>query len=185
MKQDSLVILKGKATLISEASQTTFVPNKHYRCIELTEGGVSQFLVYGVVFDKDAFDSLFFNLYDLVTEQWSNNGLLPMMKPLSKAKFIDVLDVHTYGRGKNKLFIGFVGDTLNGLFAFQPLFSGDSKSKYLTHAYKMYQDFLNGNMTDIDEEMIQRGNSGVPLSFGDIYFKKEWNANNEKNEIYC
>jgi len=40
-------------------------------------------------------------------------------------------------------------------------------------------------MTDIDEEMIQRGNSGVPLSFGDIYFKKEWNANNEKNEIYC
>ena len=52
-------------------------------------------------------------------------------------------------------------------------------------AYEMYKDTVNGDMTHFDDEMLQRGNSGIPLCFGDIYFRKEWNPNNEKNEIYC
>ena len=185
MKKDSLVILKGKTTLISEGTQTTFEPNKHYRCIELTEGKVSQFLVYGVVFDKDAFDSLFVNLHDVIMVQWAENGLLVDGKKISKKAFVELLDLHTYGRGKSKLFIGFVGSKMDGLFVFQPLFRGDTKAKYLTNAYDMYKRVLDGDMTDIDEEILQRGNSGIPLSFGDIYFRKQYNPTNEKNLIYC
>lgn len=185
MDSKSLVILKGKATLISESTQTTFIPNKHYRCIEITEGKRSEYLVYGVVFSKEAFETLFVYAHDVIMEQWSNNGLLPMMKPLSKKAFVEVLDLHQYGKGKSKLFIGFVGNKMDGLFAFKPLFSGDTKAKFLAHAYNMYKDVLNGNMQDVDDEMLQRGNSGIPLTFSDIYFRKAYNPNNEKNEIYC
>ena len=182
MNAKCLVTLKGKSTLISESTQTTFKPNKHYRCVEVENG---EMLVYGVCFTKDAFDSLFEYTHDIIIEQWTNNGLLPMCKPLSKKAFSEVCDIHTYGRGKNKLFIGFVGNKMDGLFAFQPLFRGDTKVKFLAHCYKMYQDTLNGNMEHVDDEMLQRGNSGIPLSFGDIYFRNEWNPNNEKREIYC
>jgi hypothetical protein len=181
MNIPTLVILKGKTTLIDESSQTKFIANKHYRCIE-ADGGM---IVYGVWFCMDSFNNMFVNLHDVITEQWSNNGLLPNMKPLSKSKFAEVLDLHQYGKGKKKLFIGFVGNKMDGLFAFQPLSSGETKAKFLAYAYKMYQDVLNGDMTDVDEELIQRGNSGVPITFGDIYFRKEYNPNNEKREIYC
>jgi hypothetical protein len=186
VNKNNLVVLKSKTTtLISEGTQTKFEPNKHYRCIELSEGDYSEFLVYGVVFSKEAFENLFVYLHDVIIDQWSKNGLFPNNKQLSKKAFSEVLDIHTYGRGKGKLFIGFVGNKMDGLFAFQPLFKGDTKAKFLAYAYEMYKDTLNGDMTHVDDEMLQRGNSGIPLSFGDIYFKKEWNPNNEKREIYC
>ena len=108
-----------------------------------------------------------------------------MCKPLLKKEFVEVLDVHKYGKGKNVLWIGFVGSKQATLFAFQCLCAGDTKARFLTQAYEIYNDTLNGNMEHVDEELLQRGNSGIPLSFGDIYFRNSWNPNNEKNEIYC
>lgn len=186
VNKNNLVVLKSRTTtLISEGTQTKFEPNKHYRCLSITENDRTEYLVYGVVFSQEAFESLFEYTYDRMMEEWSENGLLPMNKPLSKKGFVEVLDLHQYGKGKGKLFIGFVGNKMDGLFAFQPLFKGDTKAKFLAYAYEMYKDTLNGDMTHVDDEMLQRGNSGIPLSFGDIYFKKEWNPNNEKREIYC
>jgi len=176
-----LVILKGKATLINEASQTTFIPNKHYRCMEMGKG----FIVYGVWFSKDAFNELFDNLHDVMMEQWSENGLLPMMKPLSKSAFVEVLDIHQYGKGKNKYWTGFVGNKMNGIWAFDVLCQGETKARFLKQAYSMYQDALNGDMTDIDDCMLQRGNSGLPFVHSEIYFRKPYNPDNIKNEIYC
>ena len=186
MNAKSLVTLRSKTTtLISEGTQTTFVPNKHYRCIEMSEGDYSEFLVYGVVFSKEVFESLFVYTHDIIIEQWLENGLLVDNKPLSKKAFVERLDVHQYGRGKGKLFIGFVGNKMDGLFAFQPLCSGDTKARFISQAYNMYKDTVNGNMVHIDDEMLQRGNSGIPLSFGDIYFREPYNPDNIKNEIYC
>jgi len=186
MDAKSLVTLRSKTTtLISEGTQTTFIPNKHYRCIEMKEGDYSEFLVYGVVFSKEAFESLFVYTHDIIIEQWLENGLLIDNKPLSKKAFIEVLDIHQYGKGKNKQWIGFVGNKIDGLFAFQCLCKGDTKARFISQAYQMYKDTLEGNMEHIDSELLQRGNSGVPLTFGDIYFRTPYNPDNKKNEIYC
>ena len=186
VNKDNLVVLKSRTTsLISEGTQTTFIPNKHYRCLSITENDRTEYLVYGVVFSKEAFESLFEFLHDRMMNEWSENGLLPMMKPLSKSAFVEVLDVHQYGKGKNKYWIGFAGNKMDGLWAFQCLCQGDTKARFLKQAYEMYQSALNGDMEDIDDELLQRGNSGIPLSFGDIYFRKPYNPDNIKNEIYC
>jgi hypothetical protein len=182
MDAKSLVTLKSrKISLVDESSQTKFIPNEHYRCME-SEGG---YIVYGVFFDKGTFDNMFEFLHDRMLSEWSENGLLPNMKPLSKSKFIEVVDVHQYGKGKNKLWIGLVGTKMSGLWAFQCLCKGDTKVRFLSQAYEMYQTALNGDMEDIDDELLQRGNSGIPISFGDIYFKKEWSSETDKREIYC
>jgi hypothetical protein len=177
-----LAILKGKSTLICESSQTTFEPNKHYRSIE-HDGGV---IVYGVWFSMVAFNDLFVNLHDVMMEQWSENGLLPMMKPLSKSAFVEVLDVHQYGKGKKKYWTGFVGSKMNGLWAFDVLCQGDTKARFLKQAYAMYQRALDGDMEDIDDCMLQRGNSGLPFVHSEIYFRKAYNPENKPKEIiYC
>ena len=183
MKKENLVILKGKSTLISQCG-TRIEPNKNYRCIEVSDETHSEFLVYGIVFDEKEFKELFVYLHDVIMDEWSEIGLLPHMKPLSKKAFSEVLDIHQYGKGQGKLWIGFVGSRVNKLYAFQCLCSGDTKARFLGQAYEMYKSALNGDMDDFDDELLQRGNSGIPLSFGDIYFRKEYNPDNIKNEIY-
>ena len=186
MNAKSLVTLRSKTTtLISEGTQTKFEPNKHYRCIEMKEGDYSEFLVYGVVFSKEAFENLFEFLHDRMMNEWSENGLLPNMKPLSKAKFIEVLDVHQYGKGKGKYWTGFVGNKMDGLWAFDVLCQGETKARFLSQAYAMYQRALDGDMQDIDDCLLQRGNSGLPMVHSEIYFRKPYNPDNIKNEIYC
>jgi hypothetical protein len=170
MKKENLVVLKGKTAFVDEATQTTFKPNEHYRCSVMFD----EYIVYGVPFDKGTFNNMFEPLHNRMMEEWSENGLLPNMKPLSKSAFINLIDIHTYGRGKNKLFVGYVGNKQDGLWAFHPYFKGDTKARFINNAYAMYQDALNGKMDDIDDNMLQRGNSGYPLQYADIYFKKEY-----------
>ena len=182
MNAKNLVTLKSrKISLVDESSQTKFVPNKHYRCIE-ADGG---YIVYGVWFSKGAFNNMFEFLHDRMMDEWSENGLLPMMKPLSKSAFVEVLDVHQYGKGKKKYWMAFAGHKMQGIWAFDCLCQGDTKARFLKQAYAMYQRALNGDMEDIDDCMLQRGNSGTPLAHSEIYFRKVWNPDNIKNEIYC
>lgn len=68
MKKDSLVILKTTEPLILETD--TLRPNKFYRCIELTENGKTEMLVYGCVFDKETFDKNFELAYERVLRDW-------------------------------------------------------------------------------------------------------------------
>ncbi len=182
MNKESLVVLKGKTKVIVERTENSFLPNEKYRAVKQDDNSI---IVFGELLDMETFNNLFETVYDRMIREWIENGLFPMCKPLSKKAFVELLDIHTYGRGQGKLFIGFVGNKMDGLFAFQPLFSGDTKAKFINHCYKMYQDTLNEDMTHVDDELLQRGNSGIPLSFGDIYFRKEYNPHNEKREIYC
>ncbi len=182
MNSKSLVVLKSKKTsLVDESSQTKFIPNIHYRCIESDDG----YIVYGVWLHKGTFDNMFEFLHDRLIREWNENGLLPMMKPLSKAKFVEVLDVHRYGKGKAKYWTGFVGNKMDGLWAFDVLCQGETKARFLSQAYAMYQRALNGDMEDIDDCMLQRGNSGLPMVHSELYFRKPYNPDNIKNEIYC
>ena len=184
MREDNLATLKGNVTLVSQCG-TRIEPKKHYRCIALTEGDETQILVNGIVFDKDAFNELFLYTHDVIMDEMSEIGLLPMMKPLTKTAFVELMDLHQYGKGKRKLYVAFFGDKMNGIIAFYPSFAGDTKARFLKEAYENYQQVLNGNMSLIDSGIVQRGNSGIPIGYGDIYFRKAYNPNNEKNEIYC
>ena len=79
MNAKSLVTLRSKTTtLISEGTQTKFEPNKHYRCIEMKEGDYSEFLVYGVVFSKEAFENLYSNV--AVKSDSSSSTSVPLAK---------------------------------------------------------------------------------------------------------
>jgi len=183
MNKDNLVVLKGKTALVVEGTETRFEPNKHYRAIELDKKTI---LVFGEPFDLDLFNSMFEPLHDRMLREFEALSLLKDNgAPISKKAFTEQMDLHTYGKGKHKLFIGFFGGKMEGIWAFYPAFQGDTKAEFLKEAYSNYEKIILGKMDYIDNDMIQRGNSGIPLSFGDIYFRKEWNPNNEKREIYC
>lgn len=182
MNKENLVVLKGKTTLVVEATETRFEPNKHYRAIELDKETI---LVYGEPFDKATFNNMFEFLHDRMIREFEAKELIKDGKPLSKTAFKERLSLHTYGRGKGKLFIGFFGDKLNGIWAFYGSFRGDTKAEYFKDAYSRFLKVIDGEMDWVDNETIQRGNSGIPISYGDVYFRKEWNPDNEKREIYC
>jgi hypothetical protein len=86
---------------------------------------------------------------------------------ISFAKFKKLCNIHQYGRGQRRLFIIFVGQPKENLFAFyQPTCTRPEMLKiayeYLvdTITTDMKQEFLDGNM--------QWGNCGIPLSYGDV-----------------
>lgn len=185
MKRENLVVLKGQSNFIIRETLTTFEANKHYRCIEMKEGNVVEYLVYGVKFAPELFNEMFEFVYDRILREFNELGLVKDGKyAISKSAFRERMDLHQYGRGKGKLFIGFFGNKMKGLFGFYPVFSGDTKAKFITNAYDHYLQLLDGKMDVIDNEYIQRGNSGIPLSFGDIYFRKPYNPDNKDLAIY-
>lgn len=182
MNKESLVVLKGKTALVVERSGTRFEPNKHYRAIKQDDNSI---IVYGELLDMDLFNNMFEFLHDRMLREFEQKELIKNGKPISKTEFKERMDIHTYGKGRGKLFIGFFGHKMTGIWAFYGSFRGDTKAQFLKDAYNHFIKSIEGEMDFIDGELIQRGNSGIPLSYGDIYFRKEWNPNNEKREIYC
>ena len=182
MKKENLVILKGKSTLVSQCG-TRIEPNTQYRCIEISEGTRKEFLVYGIVFDENAFNELFIDLHSVIMCEFNDIGLLNNMKPISKAQFKERASVHQYGKGKGMLnVIYFYTHPKECIYGFYPQFQGDSKAKCLENAYEMYKDLLNGEMEDFDNKDIQRGNCGIPLGYGDLIMRAEHTS--EKNELF-
>ena len=182
MKKENLVILKGKSTLISQCG-TRIEPNTQYRCIEISEGTRKEFLVYGIVFDENAFNELFIDLHSVIMCEFNDIGLLNNMKPISKAQFKERASVHQYGKGKGMLnVIYFYTHPKECIYGFYPQFQGDIKAKCLENAYEMYKDLLNGEMEDFDNKDIQRGNYGIPLGYGDLIMRAEHTS--EKNELF-
>jgi hypothetical protein len=183
MKKENLVILKGKSTLISKCG-TRIEPNTQYRCIEISEGNQKEFLVYGIVFDENAFNQLFVYLYDVIINEFKSIGLVTENnKPISKSLFKNRASVHQYGKGRNMFnVLYFYTNPKECIYGFYPQFQGDNKGKCLENAYKMFLDLLNGEMEDVDCKDIQRGNCGIPLSYGDLRTRAEYT--NEKNELF-
>ena len=183
MNKESLVVLKGQTTLVVERSGTRFEPNKHYRAIKQDDNSI---IVFGELLDMGTFNNMFEFLHDRLMREFKKLSLLKDNgQPITKKLFTELMSVHTYGKGQGKLFIGFHGGKMNGIWAFYGAYRGDTKAQFVKDAYRNYTNILEGHMSLVDNESIQRGNSGIPMSFGDIYFRKEWNPNNEKREIYC
>jgi len=185
MRKENLVILKGKSTLISQCG-TRIETNTQYRCIEISEGKVRQFLVYGIVFDENSFNELFVDLHNVVMDEFKTIGLLGTNnEPISKSLFKNQASVHQYGRGKSMFnVIYFYIHPKECIYGFYPQFSGDSKAKCLENAYQMYINLLNGEMEDFDCKDIQRGNSGIPIGYGDLRMSSEYNPTNENLSLF-
>lgn len=183
MKKENLVILKGKSTLISKCG-TRIEPNTQYRCIEISEGKKKEFLVYGIVFDENAFNQLFIDLHSVVLNELKAIGLLgENNEPISKSPFKNQASVHQYGKGKSMLnVLYFYTHPKECVYGFYPQFQGDSKAKCLENAYAMYLDLLNGEMEDFDCKNIQRGNCGIPIGYGDLRMRPEYTE--EKSELF-
>ena len=183
MKKENLVILKGKSTLISQCG-TRIEPNTQYRCIEISEGTRKEFLVYGIVFDENSFNELFIDLHSVVMDELKAIGLVKEDgTAISKAQFKERASVHQYGKGQGMFnVLYFFTHPKDCMYGFYPQFRGDSKAKCLANAYQMYIDLLNGEMDDFDCNDIQRGNSGIPTSYGDLRMRAEYSE--EKNELF-
>ena len=139
MKKENLVILKGQCGL--ETETVTFKPNKHYRCVVLSENNIKQYLVYGVVMEG-LFKNMFEPVYEKVIRDWNKMKLTKNGGKVTKKHFNEIGDIHTYGRGNNALKIVFftIGkDCTYGFYTMQ-----GNKKETLKEAYEMYERFFFG-----------------------------------------
>lgn len=172
MKKENLVILRDNISLITKDG-TRIIANEHYRCIEVSEGKEKQFMVYGIVFDDKTFNKLFEYSHDVILRDFKTLGILgENNEPISKSLFNNQASVHQYGKGKDKLSIVFFYiHPKELLYGFYPVFKGETKASIVNSAYRSYIEIIEGNMGTIDDNDVQRGNSGIPLSYRDISFR--------------
>ena len=169
MTSKNLVILKGNKEIPFKTD--VLKPNTNYRCIEIEEATTKQFMVYGIVFDEKTFNKMFKYLHQQVISEWVTLGLIKNNKPISKTAFKELASVHQYGKRNNNLrIIYFYSNPKELLYAFYPPIK-DTKARDLDYAYRMYLNVMTGCVDYIDSEDIQRGNSGIPISYGDIKWR--------------
>ena len=178
--KENLVVLKGQSNFIIRETQTTFEANKHYRCIEVED----ELLVYGVKFNRELFNEMFEYLHDRLMREFKQLGLIKDGQAISKSAFGNLMDIRKYGKGKGSLFMGFFGSKMNGIIAFDCYFAGQNKTQFIGDAYGDFIDIINGDLTSVDSKYVQRGNSGVPIAYGEIYFRKQYNPDNKDLAIY-
>jgi hypothetical protein len=143
---------------------TKFEPHKAYRCMELSDGDQSEMLVYGVVFSKEAFNDLFENAHTRIMRHFEKIGLLVNGKPISKTAFIEKAFDVKYGNGKGSFWtLLFYNHPKEIMYRFSPKWAGGSKAVVMTNFYNSFIDLVNGDTTEIDEDLIEFGNCGLPL----------------------
>jgi hypothetical protein len=162
MDINDLVVLK--AAIEATKGNTKFKANKFYRCCEMDNNDK---LVFGELFTKQEFDSLFETAHERVLRDWQALNLLGKdNKPLSKAAFLKLADIHTYGIGKKALKIWYFRNTRDCLYGFYP--TQGNKVENLNECYEFYMDTIKGEMVHLDNEDIMFGNCGVPLVYGGL-----------------
>jgi hypothetical protein len=136
-----------------------------YRC--------SDNIVYGYPFNEKAFKENFDYLHDVVVAEWTKLGLIVDGKPVSKTAFKQWFDVHTYGRGKTALRVGYIGIPREVMYQFFPIERYTKKATLEKEAYNFFIEVIKGNVEAFDPifTKIVRGNSGIPISYGQIYWR--------------
>jgi len=163
MNKEDLVVLKGNIVVTFESD--SFKPHTHYRCIKITENNISQYMVYGIIFDEVKFNELFeFSQIRLIRDFKELGMLDKNNKPLSKSKFLEKANVHCYGRAKNKVYrFYFYKKPHECMYMFESLFIG-VKPMQLLEAYTNYTSIFLGLLDSLDSGLIQFGNCGIPLT---------------------
>ena len=170
MDKTNLVILKADKQLI--LVEDTYQANRLYRCYTPTENGSETFLVYGNNISYLEFDKYFEFAYNRVMREWESLGLLVNGKPISKAKFKELSDIHTYG--KNKVLFIRNNEIIYGFYVMET-----NNVETLKRSYNAYLELFYGNTYDLDRAVIQRGNRGIPISGGNLKFYENNFANSK------
>jgi hypothetical protein len=105
---------------------------------------------------------------DILNQKLKDLGLITETgEPISFAKFKKLADIHQYGSGQRRLFIIFVRNSKENMFAFYPPTTNRPEMLKICYEYlldtiqtEMKQEFLDGN--------VQWGNCGIPLAYGDV-----------------
>ena len=168
LSKDNLVLCNNDFT----TETTEFSIGTPYRSLDLSEGDNRQYMVYGCVFDKQEFDQKFKNMYEVVMLEWVKLGLVSEnYQPISKRKFLEYLDIHSYGKGKVRYLAGYLGIPKKCLYQIHGRI-GESMKSFKESAYQQYLFIVQGNMHPFDSAKVVRGNSGIPISYSDIRWKK-------------
>jgi hypothetical protein len=137
-----------------------------YRC--------SDNIVYGYSFNEEAFAEHFDYLHDVVVKEWTDLGLIVDGKPVNKTKFKEWLDVHKYTRrGIKPLYLSYIGRPKESLYQFYPSSPQATKTQTVKDAYYYFSETVKGNVIFFDPVLgtVIRGNSGIPISYGKIYWR--------------
>lgn len=99
-------------------------------------------------------------------------GLVSNGKAITFTEFKKVGDVHQYGRGKNKLYVIYLGSPKENLFAFYP--PQTTKKESLEIAYQYFIDIATTEMKqEYLDENVMWGNCGIPISYGSLRVQLE------------
>jgi len=180
IREDNLVMLKGSGFSLQS---TDFEPNVLYRSIKLSDKNGCEILVFGVVFSESEFNALFQSAHGLILKELESLNVINNGKLVSKTKFGKLLNVHQYGRTSRDGFkIGLLyKDSKELMYVFMPLFKGDTKENTITIAYNHIKEIISGNLDSLDNRLVQRTNTGIPLSMSPNHIFKFENKKNVKN----
>ena len=165
MDQNNLVILKDETNSF-KMGETQFNRHKFYRCIE---DGVDGYTVYGEHFTTDEFNLHFEFAYDKIMRDFQSIGLVnPMtLKPVSKKTFKELANIHTFTGGKGLYRAYFYNDVHVALYSFESSFR-ENKKTFIDCVYSHFINLCDGEMSAVDNKLIQFGNAGIPLSFSNL-----------------
>lgn len=103
------------------------------------------------------------NFFDYIKFMQAKLALTNTGKPISLNAFKKRLEAH--GNRHNRYYI--VGYPKENMFGFYPAISG-TKQDELKQCYQMYLNLIKGEMDDVDDRLVQWGNCGIPLSYGNL-----------------
>ena len=159
-----LVILKETK---STGKETDIKPNHFYRCM-VVDGG---YLICGEYVTKRIAETVYENAIDRIVRDFKQLGLLNADNTkLSKTEFKKLASVHKYGKGKHAMrIIAFQcvnekNDRI--LYGFYPMTG--NLTEVFNECYQMYLDTVFGNTEHIDNDDIQFGNCGIPISYNSL-----------------
>lgn len=162
---------KWQEPKLSRIGDEMFEKGKVYRYMNQGNGYV---VVNGVGIPAESFHKHFMDYHTFVVSKLKEIGVYDntneCLVSLNRFKK-DYCDLHTYGRGANKRFIGFIGHPKENLFGVYVSYNITTKTNAIREAYYMLNALLDGNKDLLDDEDIMWGNSGVPISYGSIRIK--------------
>jgi len=181
IRQDNLVVLKeGVKTFNIGMNETEFKPNEFYRSIFLQNGKHKEVLINGELFINEVYSNAFETVQDLFLREFEQLGVIVNGKIISKTAFKEICHVNQYGRtSKSGFKMGYICTHPKELmYVFMPFFTGDTKAEAINCAYRSVRDVIEGNMQCVEDNYLQRANTGLPLSMGSSHvFKFEDKTN--------
>lgn len=166
----NIVILKSTIDVYVEGFP--YMAGRAYRCIYNEVDGT--YIINGYCYTKKEFNKHFQYMYQIIMDEFLSLGLVKAdNNPITKKAFFELLDIHTYGGGANKNYIGFVyKNPKDVIYGFYASYYASTKVEFKKEIYSNYLELVNGSMDNIDYQIIQRGNSGIPIGYRSLRYRE-------------